>query len=394
VTAVRQEKQVRTASPPAGGERPVRPVLLVSKRTIHEYPKLLEHLFVGLADASTPAVLVCHPNCNLQAVLRPNVEVITHPVLDLPLMEHYNRKVLAWQLAALRPTVLHCLCESEAVLVKKISRQMDLPYVLSVSCLQKRRTQLSVSIRRCASIIALSKSIALSLSRTHPKFAGRIKQINVGAFASGEEIHMRKAGRPAGIVTVCPLEKVDYFENLLAAVRHLVIEGYDLMLVIMGSGRAERHVRRLMATLGLLQRVVILPELDAWHFAVEAADIYVRARAGGAFDPYLLAAMSAGVAVAGCGGGVDDMLVEDRTCVMFEPENELSIYNSLQRLLTRPELARKLPEGARQYVRENHSPSRMVSETLQTYREAQQWYTMGRAASCLEAASQLGAAGQ
>jgi glycosyltransferase involved in cell wall biosynthesis len=307
-------------------------------------------------------------------VVRPNVEVISYPVFDVPLMGHQNRKVLVEHLAAFRPTVLHCLCESEAVLVRKISRQMDLPYVLSVNSLQTSRARLSVSTRRCASIIVPARSIAVSVSRTHPKFAGRIKQINVGAFASGEEIHMRKAGRPAGIVTVCPLNKVDYFENLLAAVRHLVIEGYDLMLVIMGSGRAEKHVRRLMATLGLLQRVVILPELDAWHFAVEAADIYVRARAGGAFDPYLLAAMSAGVAVAGCGGGVDDMLVNDQTCVIFEPENELSIYNSLQRLLSRPELARELADAERRYVRENHSPSKMVGETLQSYRDAQQWH--------------------
>jgi len=80
------------------------------------------------------------------------------------------------------------------------------------------------------------------------------------------------------------------------------------------------------------------------------------------------------VAVAGCGGGVDDMLVNDQTCVIFEPENELSIYNSLQRLLSRPELARALADAERRYVRENHSPSRMVSETLQSYRDAQQWH--------------------
>jgi len=65
--------------------------------------------------------------------------------------------------------------------------------------------------------------------------------------------------------------------------------------------------------------------------------------------------MSAGAAVAGCKGGVDDLIIEDKTGVTFDPDDELGIYNVLQRLLNTRESARRLAAGAQEYLRKNHS---------------------------------------
>ena len=90
-----------------------------------------------------------------------------------------------------------------------------------------------------------------------------------------------------------------------------------------------------------------------------------------AFNPLLLEAMSAGATVAGCKGGVEDLIIKGQTAVVFDPDDELSIYGSLQQLLNKREMARQLARGAQEHLRENYTVSKMVSSILQTYSEAQ-----------------------
>jgi len=87
-----------------------------------------------------------------------------------------------------------------------------------------------------------------------------------------------------------------------------------------------------------------------------------------------LEAMSVGSAVAACKGGVDDLILEDRTAVVFNPDDELSIRAGLQRLFDRQEFARQIARQAQDYVREHHSVSTMISAILQAYHQAQQWF--------------------
>jgi len=75
------------------------------------------------------------------------------------------------------------------------------------------------------------------------------------------------------------------------------------------------------------------------------------------------------LAVAACKGGVDDFIIADRTAVVFNPNDEISIRGALQRLLDRKEFARQIARNAQQNLRENHSVSKMISSILQIYRE-------------------------
>jgi glycosyltransferase involved in cell wall biosynthesis len=176
------------------------------------------------------------------------------------------------------------------------------------------------------------------------------------------------------MVTAHPLDDVDKLENLFGAVRHLLIDRYEFMFVVIGSGQAESQLRKLLAALDLLRIVTIVPRLKPWRSVLAAGDIFVQPVASAAFNPLLLEAMSVGAAVAGCKGGVDDLIIEDQTAVVFDPEDELSIYGSLQQLFNRREWARQLARGAQEYLRENHTVSQMISSTLRTYRDAEQWY--------------------
>ena len=364
-------------------EKLIRPALIVSEHTVLEYSMSLEHLLVGMADESIPVALVCPPSCDMDSIVSGTVEVIRHPAFNLPLMGHLSRKELVEKLGRFKPTVLHCLCESKAGLTKRVARELGLPYVLSVNSLQKRWKHfvyqrqihpLSILSSHCAKIIVPTKSIASNVAEVYPGFAERVEQINIGTFVGESSVCFCEPSRLPSMVIAHPFDNVDDFENLFGAVRHLAIDGYEFMSFVIGSGRAERQMRRLLAALGLLQTVTIVPRLRPWRSVVGAGDIFIQPAASTAFNPLLLEAMSVGAAVAACKGGVDDLIIEEQTAIVFDPNDELSIYSSLQRLFDRRELARRIARGAQKYLRKNHTVSNMISSTLRTYREAVQWY--------------------
>lgn len=350
----------------------LRPALIASEYTISEYPIFLEHLLVGLADESIPAALVCPAGCDVDSIVPPTVEVFRYPAFKLPLMAGRTRRILIERLRDFKPSVLHCLCESKAALARQLARGLGLSYVLTVNSLQKRWGQFYVSFRGCSKIIVPAKSIAANIAKIYPRFGRRVTQINVGTFVAETSGCFSEPGRLASMVTVHPSKDEGEFENLLSAVRHLLIDGYEFMLVIIGGGRREKQLRRLVTALGLSQIVISVPRLKPWRSILAAGDIFIQPWPSDTFDPLLLEAMSVGTAVAGCKGGVDDLIVEGKTAVVFDPNDELSIMKSLKVLLDRRELARQLAAGAQKYLRENHSVSKMVTDTLQVYREAAQ----------------------
>jgi glycosyltransferase involved in cell wall biosynthesis len=351
----------------------LRPALIVSAETISEYSIFLKHLLVGLVDESIPVALVCPANCDLGSIVPPSVQVIRFPAFNLPLLKRQNRRRLVEQLSDFKPTVLHCLCQSEAPLARQLAWQLDLSYLLMVNSLQKRFGRLFISSSRCAKIIAPAESIAANVAKLYPAFTDRIERINIGTFTSETSSCFRESRWLASMVTAHPLNNESDFENLFGAVKHLAIDGYEFMLVITGGGRAEKQVWKLLTARGLSQIVTIVPRLEMLRQVLAAGDIFIQPQPSNAFNPLLLEAMGVGAAVAGCKGGVDDLIIEDKTAVVFDPTDELSIYGTLQRLFDRRELAQQIATAAQQYLRENYTVSNMISSTLQAYGDAQSW---------------------
>jgi glycosyltransferase involved in cell wall biosynthesis len=355
-----------------GKRKPLRVALIASEHTVCEYSIFLERLLIGLADESIPVALICPPGFNPGTVFTGVAEVINHPVFDLPLMKRLNTRLLTERLSKFEPTILHCLCESKASLTRQLARRLDLPYVLMVNSLQNKWSHLSVSSKHCAKIIVPAKSIAANMASVHPRFADLIEQINIGTFTAEGSRCFSEPSRLATMVMTDPLDKADDFEKLFSVIRHLMIDGYEFMTVVVGGGRAERQLWKLLSALGLLQIVSIVPRRMPWRSVLAAGDIFIQPKPSYSFDPVLLEAMRIGAAVAGCTGGVDDLIIEDRTAVVFDPNDEMSIMRTLQRLLDRREFARQIAGNAQQYLRENYSVSKMISATLQTYYEAQE----------------------
>ncbi len=349
----------------------LRPVLIASRSTLAEQSTFLRHLLVGLADESIATTLICPPGCDVEALVPMPVTVFTHPLVSLPLMKYVGTDWLAGQLAKLRPTVLHSLSESRAPLTRRLAQRLELPYIQTINSLPKRRSRISLSPQQCRALVVPTQTIAARVAKVYPRFADRVRQINMGAFIEEDTVCFSDPSQLPSVILAQRLRRVSDFEGFFNVVKSLLADGHEFMVVLMGSGPAEHGLRRLLERLDIARAVIIVPILDPWRSVVAAGDIFVQPKPLRAFSMFLLEAMSLGTAVAACKGGVDDLIVPDQTALVFEPDDEPGIHKALTQLLTQHDFACQLARSAQEHVRTHYSVSRMVSATLKTYAEAQ-----------------------
>ena len=349
----------------------LRVVLFASRHTALENSMFLGYLLLGLADESIQVALVCPADCDVSSVISPAVEVIRHQNIKLPLLKQRYETILAEKLDKFKPTILHSFSESSLSLTKRLVKRLDLPYVLTVNSLQKRAGRLNISSEYLAKIIVPAESIANNIAELYPAITEKIELVNAGTFVEQAVGCFSNINRVVSLVVAGSLSNAGDFENTLTAMRHLVIAGYKFMVVIIGSGREEPELQKMLENQGLSQITVIVPKLHFWQSVLAAGDIFIRPAPSREFDPLLLKAMSTGTVVAACKGGVDDLIIEDETAVVFDPDNELSIMQSLQKLFDRREFARQIAENAQRYLKQNHTVSNMIGTILNVYHNAE-----------------------
>lgn len=352
-------------------DKSLRPVLIASEYTISEYPTLLKHLLAGLVDESIPTVLICPPQSCPDDILAPSVEVINHPAFELPLMGPVNEKILIEKLNKFKPTLLHCLCERQSVLARQLAKHLDIPYILNVNSIPKNRRFLPLSSKRLAKIVTAAPSIAESIREIRPGLADCVEPINIGTFTESDCGCFSRTNQIANLLIAHRMDNIGEFENLLEAVKQLAIEDYEFMLVIIGSGPAESQLRKLIKGYGLSQNVIIVPRLSCWRSILAAGDVFIQPWPFEGFNSFLLEAMSVGCAVAACMGEVDDLIIDNKTAVVFDPEDPISIHAALQKFLNTREFARQIARQGQDFLRENYSVSEMLNSILQIYRETQ-----------------------
>ena len=353
-------------------EEPVRPVLIASKKTLDEYSLYLERLLVGFADASISTVLICPADYDVSSIVSPSVEVIYHPASRIPFSGEQNRKTLFEKIAKFKPNIVHCLCIMELSLAKQISLHFNLQCVLSINSLDLTGGNPDILSKMAAKIIVSSETIAVNLEHYYPQLASRIRRINIGSFVQSTAACFKKVSAMPSLLSCFPSTDGVGLGKMLDAIKHLSVDGYEFITVLMGSGKIERQVRRQLMQLGLSQSVSIVPMIQPYRAVLAAADIFIQSQPNNNFNLMLLEAMSVGCVVAACRGGVDDLIINGQTALVFNVNDSQSIYMCLRQLLDSREMARKIARQGQEYVRANHTVSKMVTDTIETYQLARQ----------------------
>ena len=330
----------------------------------------LEHFFVALTDESIQTAMICPPDCDTSAILSPTIDIITHPACQIPLLLwRFNRDRIMERIEKFVPTVLHCIGREQISLTRRIARTYKVPYLLSMRGMDKFHSA-DVADPLCAGIVVPCASIRDHVARAYPTLVARIEQIETGAFVEDTCVCFSKPQRLPSMVVVRPLNHAKDFEPLFYALKHLAVDRHEFVAAIIGSGKAESQVRKMVREMGLSQIVNIVPNFNLLRAVFTESDIYIQPRPLNAFSVPLLEAMSVGMAVASCKGGVDDLIIEDRTAVLFNPDDHLSIYATLQQLLDDRTGAQQLAISAQSYLRQHHRVSKMMTGIITAYRNA------------------------
>ncbi|MHC4772441.1 MAG: glycosyltransferase family 4 protein [Planctomycetota bacterium] len=359
----------------------VRPVFLVDKQVFLSYSAYIRRILVGLAGAAHASALVCPADVDAQAILCPSVEQIEHPALRLPLFWSQNRKILIDHLLRFKPTVLHTFWPGQLHLAKWLSRRLGVPYVVTAHKNPPRRLCFRKSLRHATGVIAPSEPIAGQLADKCPALQDRIERIHIGSFVEDQCRCFSHQVSVASLIAVHPLNSLKPFVPFLNAVRHLVLDGFEVMAAIMGTGKAEKAIRHHIRKLGMTSLVTIIPPIRPIRSVLSGADIFVHLSDRGAFDAQLLEAMSVGLAVAGTPESSSGLLQDGQTAHFWDPTDELNIYGCLKNMLGQREKSRQLAQNAQSHLRQHHSVSRMVDKLMETYIRVQQQHKSSLKAS-------------
>jgi len=297
---------------------------------------------------------------------------IEHPALRLPIFFIQNRKVLLDRLVRFRPTVIQTFCPGQVHLAHWLSKKLDVPYVIMFHKIPSRWTCMQKSVRAAAKIIAPSDMIHSRLSGELVASQDRIERIHIASFVEDRCCCFSRPANVASLIAVHPLNSLKVFEPFLNAVRHVVLDGLEIMVALMGTGPAEKAIRAHIRKLGLTATVTVVPPIRPVRSILSGADIYVHLSDTGLFDAQLLEAMSVGLSVAGSPDASSGLLFDGQTASFWDPQDELSIYACLKQLLGQRDRTRRIAQNAQMHLRSHHSVSRMAEKLRKTYIEAQQ----------------------
>ncbi len=354
----------------------VRPVILTDKTILSEYRVLIRRMLVGLADQTHIAAIVGPAGADMESAICPSVEYIQHPSIPLFFLRRTNRQMLLEKLLKFRPTVLHGFWPGCGDLLKFLSARLDVPYVQTFFSPVGRYWSFAGPVHAGA-LLAPSEKIYESLVRRWPRLTERIEKVHIGSFVEGGCDCFNNSNRRVSLLVAERLDNAALFEPLLRGMRHLLLDGFEVELVLLGDGWGERAIRRRIRSLQLTQAVTIVPPMRSLRTIFGGADVFIHLRDRGRCNMALLEAASVGLAVAGCPDETTGLLEENKTAVFFDPADELSIYDCLGGLLSRREEGRKMAMEGQARLRKGYSVSGMLEQLLGIYRRVQQRHSSG-----------------
>jgi len=356
----------------------IRPVFLTDKTILSEYRVFLRRMLAGLAGEAHIAAIAGPAGDDMESVLCPSAEHIRHPAIGLCFLRRTNRMMLLEKLAKFRPTILHGFWPGCGDLLCFLSARLEIPYVQTFLAPVGRFSRIAVEPAYAGALLGPCDTICQSLLRRRPKLSERIEKVHIGGFVEDDCACFSNPGRKVGLLVVDRLDNAALFEPLLRAVRHLLLDGFEVELMILGQGGGERGIRRMVRSLRLTQSVTIVPPMRSLRAIFSGADVFIHLRDVGRFNMALLEAVSVGLALAGCADQTTGLMQEDGSATIFDPADELNIYNSLRGLLSRSEEGRKTAVEVQARLSRDCSVSGMLEQLMQIYRRVQQWHSESR----------------
>jgi len=159
--------------------------------------------------------------------------------------------------------------------------------------------------------------------------------------------------------------------DLLSALKHLceINPVIKWTLVIVGDGPEHGRLAPAAASFGLSESVIFAGEVNNVQPYYAAADLVVLPSHSEGSPYVLLEAMAAEVpVVATAVGGVPEMVEDEESALLVPARDPRAMAQAILRVLTEPELARKLTANAADLVATRFTPETQIRSLVELYR--------------------------
>lgn len=371
----------------------VRVLLLADHQSLRSYGPVLRHLAAGLIDDIAELSLLCRGESMwLDHVPSPPVRLIREgriaarfdpTELNISLRTGILEKLLpsrraeriAQTVSQFKPTVIHGLCESQSRLAEQLGELLKVPYVVSV--LSDNWRDLRISSRWCGGILAANSRLTRLLRQKHAAMSSRIQLLPIGTHVAESPCCFDHQQRLPYILCISPLQQSRGLACLINAAKRLTMKGHQFNVILAGAGPAERDLRRHVRQLDLAATIHFVGSFENQAATIESysqvfrsADIFVQPYPSTSWQPELLAAMSVGNAAIVADSAENDLIIPDKTTICVPFEDEKALTETLDRLLSDPQTARQLAQGAQAHLRKHFTASNMLTRLAKAYYKA------------------------
>lgn len=347
-------------------ENGIRPLIISDSDTVRRYCPSFRHLLFGFEAQDISSAMVVPPASEIESFLFPRVQIVEHPVLKFPLFFFQNRKHLLLSLEKIKPSLVHCYGTPKVSLASSIAAHFDIPAVITMDSACFGIYLKMIINKSFNKILAPSSRVADKLTQRGLPLE-KISQVNIGTFTDEYCACYSDTNRLPSMIVLGNFDKFSDYEPLLGAIRHLNVDGYEFLVIFMGSGPAETQIRGFIKSTGLVQTVTVTPLIRPLRQVFRGCDVLIHPSCFGDFDPALIEAAAVGLAIAADKDNAEEFLQDGSTSALFDSKDELSIYSAIQKLLDDKQFAKSIAASAQNYLRSNNSVSSMVDNLLGIY---------------------------
>ena len=249
---------------------------------------------------------------------------------------------------------------------------------INVSCVHSDRHSAArecwLRLTRClpSAVVALSGGLAEGLVRGNVALSSRMQvvpnAVDIDQFQGGVgRQRMRRSLRLPDSAFVWfaagRLEAEKDYPNMLRAFRAITARNPHAMLIIAGSGSEEPMLRRMVAQLGIAERVRLLGLRQDVPNLLAAADGFVLSSAWEGMPVVVLEAMAASCPVVTTAVGAIPDIVTSRMGIVVPPRDSTALAAGLARMMDMSDEARvRMVASARARVRAEHSRVRVLDQ--------------------------------
>ena len=226
-------------------------------------------------------------------------------------------------------------------------------------------------------MIAPSASVAAALREqglfAESKIASIPYGIDIDHYAQRRTSPKTSDGRLIGMIGhLSPIKGQDIFIRAAASIS-AGREGIDFLIVgedKAADGRNRAEIERLIAELGMSDRVTLIGWQDDVRDVLQTLDIFVCPSRIEPFGLVMVEAMAAGVPVVATRSEGAVEIIEDGVTGRLVPIGDtIALAEAIRTLLADPALGRRLAQNALTSVLDRFSIERMIAETERVYKD-------------------------